>query len=1418
MATRYVTGLYTFTVTSVTGAAPNNVAPTVGQRYTHNGYDWYVVSSAITITTPPAPGAATGTITMLPLVNVAPISVATNGGTLTKAADAGAPSAYATIVFTGYPTQVVDVYQSQLESTTAFGTYFNNGDLVVVEYDAVLHVDTSTGTRKSAYFQANAATPGEVRVENASTTTPIVINMYDQTSNLYSNNVSNKVRVNDDANDHWIQIATGTGARDQTINFAAGGAVGGVSIDWPPVVWVETFNWYIFTVTSATASVGDTYTNNGITYTVTKAITNGTTLECTGASDPSASGNLVRTSGAGTDPIVFSAWTVILNTRDKELSPGGVSGRFRPFYNLGTGDGLNAAPGYDVKGNIMLSDFHGDLDHGNVFQYNPTTQIATFGKGGNASKTLGGTGMSAGTHSGTTVTLTVGSGHGLVANKTITVTGVTGAGANCYNGTYTLSSVTATTLVYTCRSDYATADPGNTAAVGGSIATPLGGMVIPNGSRVLYPNIHFTCAVYDATWSNRCEPICNGGATLTIKDCAFSRNWGIGASSGFSAGGYVTFANVSAFGRAVFSGIAGSLNLDNLAMTDDMTNSLTTASVIYMTSCSGTVTADYLWSLWKCTGTYAPIIAFNTCPRIISVGSCFSSSPNPTTGSFPVDFEQCVNSNEAPVLVGPLYVIGGQAQFYYSDNFHITEIYHSDKCSAGLSTTGNSAINTGYIKNLSIGKLRKMQNGVAPRSVLISGSTSATQYAVKDVIYDAQGSCTNPVNLAGRRGYASNINVTNLRSATTSGTLAVSACRYANLGSNTVPVNGALPACAFVEWANSTTSAWTSIAPFDGEPFNPFWDAVNKSTGWLRIGPMTKDNNMSHLTVVSGTEGVDYFFNSNYLYTPKTGVELIWTNYWPVRGITNMTTPTWSQSGTAAGANYQIEFSLRNNDDTSAWTAWYDCATTANWKTALDILVTQGYTSTLGFFPRFRIKTTAGATSTYARFFNYARISCTPDASWTPAEIGFIPVTTTGYISGTTCKFYDNTVPATPVRIITQSLTGTSTVLDLPYNFDATAKAFKLKYRKAGYGEIILTGSAYQKGTSVPVSQTQYVVVDEGIASAITGITIDGATNTVTLTSDHTIDDIYAYCQWWGMQIANIDYDIPLVTTDGTNYTSTYDLVLNGGDITGSGTINLGSATFTRIGSETSTLPITYSSGTGVFGNITVAGLIANSRVYINNTTDNIEIYNDVVVGTSVSIPVTWTADKALDLRVTNVSGITAYLPYQSAGTLTSGMASFTASQALDTVYNTNAIDGSTVTEFTADYPNIEVDINDGDGVTSVKRIYASFQYMMHSSQGIVYFFNGITAQDTLNYQVNTNIVDLKLDNVGALPVVIGDAYLYRDDSSTVISSLSPSIQMDPKRAYGVINDIWSTDLTNYTTTNTAGALMKKASKPKISL
>lgn len=68
-------------------------------------------------------------------------------------------------------------------------------------------------------------------------------------------------------------------------------------------------NVYTFTVSSANATVGATYTNNGVTYTVLQTISSGTTLLASGTSAPAASGTLTKATGTGDSTITFSAFT-----------------------------------------------------------------------------------------------------------------------------------------------------------------------------------------------------------------------------------------------------------------------------------------------------------------------------------------------------------------------------------------------------------------------------------------------------------------------------------------------------------------------------------------------------------------------------------------------------------------------------------------------------------------------------------------------------------------------------------------------------------------------------------------------------------------------------------------------------------------------------------------------------------------------------------------------------------------------------------------------------------------------------------------------------------------------------------------------------------------------------------------------------
>lgn len=74
-----------------------------------------------------------------------------------------------------------------------------------------------------------------------------------------------------------------------------------------------TTGWLFTISTSSTVAVGDTYTNNGNTYTVLGALTaqTGQVLFTSGASAPLSSGTLTRATGAGTASITFTASTAL---------------------------------------------------------------------------------------------------------------------------------------------------------------------------------------------------------------------------------------------------------------------------------------------------------------------------------------------------------------------------------------------------------------------------------------------------------------------------------------------------------------------------------------------------------------------------------------------------------------------------------------------------------------------------------------------------------------------------------------------------------------------------------------------------------------------------------------------------------------------------------------------------------------------------------------------------------------------------------------------------------------------------------------------------------------------------------------------------------------------------------------------------
>lgn len=113
---------------------------------------------------------------------------------------------------------------------------------------------------------------------------------------------------------------------------------------------------YVFTVTSANATAGATYTNNGNTYTVAGTIAGGTVLFTTQTSAPEASGTLTKASGTGDSTITFSrAQAIATYTTPTSPAPLYIRIRMAGGGGGGTGQSTTGANGtMSVFGTNML--------------------------------------------------------------------------------------------------------------------------------------------------------------------------------------------------------------------------------------------------------------------------------------------------------------------------------------------------------------------------------------------------------------------------------------------------------------------------------------------------------------------------------------------------------------------------------------------------------------------------------------------------------------------------------------------------------------------------------------------------------------------------------------------------------------------------------------------------------------------------------------------------------------------------------------------------------------------------------------------------------------------------------------------------------------------------------------------------------
>jgi hypothetical protein len=191
-----------------------------------------------------------------------------------------------------------------------------------------------------------------------------------------------------------------------------------------------------------------------------------------------------------------------------------------------------------------------------------------------------------------------------------------------------------------------------------------------------------------------------------------------------------------------------------------------------------------------------------------------------------------------------------------------------------------------------------------------------------------------------------------------------------------------------------------------------------------------------------------------------------------------------------------------------------------------------------------------------------------------------------------------------------------------------------------------------------------------------------------------------------------------------------------------------------------------------------VINIRPGSRIRVYNENTQTEIANEIVTGTEWTylydlMSLSMAVGDVLNIRLTFCSGSTAAVGYESTAVVGLTGWSLFASQIDDEVYIANGVDGATVTEFSFDYPNVQVDINDPDGTTTITRLYAWWANEQTTIDGIRTLIGGLIAEDVANYKIVNSVVDLKLDNAASTGVIFaGDLRLYRVDGlAPVVSS-----------------------------------------------
>ena len=304
-------------------------------------------------------------------------------------------------------------------------------------------------------------------------------------------------------------------------------------------------------------------------------------------------------------------------------------------------------------------------------------------------------------------------------------------------------------------------------------------------------------------------------------------------------------------------------------------------------------------------------------------------------------------------------------------------------------------------------------------------------------------------------------------------------------------------------------------------------------------------------------------------------------------------------------------------------------------------------------------------------------------------------------------------------------------------------------------------------------------------------------------TNNNSAENIHRWLNWNIAQSATFQSDYPfnwgeMVIFTGTDYETCRSLHIGSAGEPLKGVIilrtgNIPHPGFSKFQSDDESYGIPPSLAIG-----SITGLVSGSGVLIYNETTDEVMLNEIVNATYYNVNYEdgtgYTAGDVISFKITYVDGATAKEEFSAATTATSSGWSILVSQVDHTNYNLAGIAGEDCAlinggECSWDGDNIQVDIDDPDGIESGMRICAFLVWYSHQPNGRLKTFGCLNWFQVNKATIDQDICDLQLDNVSssAKTLRITDMYLTRKDGSFIISEDTHySIAIEPPDVFDI--------------------------------